>query len=60
MTNVFHVMVKHTYTKDNVLLAQMVSGQKNHPTSVNLVTHVVKLVPIMEIRLVLMPKQPGI
>lgn len=59
MTNVFHVMVNYTYTKDNVPLAQMAFGQKHHPTSVNLVTPVVKLVPIMEIRLVLMPNYPG-
>jgi len=60
MTNVFHVMENYTYTKDNVLNAQMVSSQKNHPTSVNLVTHVVKHVPDSDLMNVLMPNYPGI
>jgi len=57
---VTHVKVTYTYTKENVVLAQMDTGQKNHPINVNLVTLVVKLVPLQEQICVLMPRQDGI
>lgn len=60
MTNVSFVMVNYTYTKENVLTAQMVTLQKNLPTYVNLVILVVKPVLHSDLHHVLMLNYPGI